>query len=291
MKMATYAYLRKSLSKQLFDRQQHLFAISSHEPDEYIYDTISGAKAKRPGLDDLKSRLVSGDTLIVASLTRLGRTVTQLISDVALFNRLGVNFISLKEDIDLSTATGKLMFHVFAILAEFERNTISERVKAGQAAAKAKGVKFGRKPAPMPKAELEAIRADRRQGMTFKELSKKYGRSHGYYFSLLKSSPLARPNPAEQKQQASDHSRSRFNYLSFSALLLQIAPRHSSHRAAVYAFLHDQIFKKSRGTTATLSLLRRTFTKPPAERTYYRWLAALRLAVSTFPSNTVFIHD
>ncbi|PQA86033.1 recombinase family protein [Hyphococcus luteus] len=110
----------------------------------YQDEGVSGAKAKRPGLSKALRRLKKGDVLVVWRLDRLGRSMRHLIELTTMFEAKGVGFRSLSDAIDTSTATGKLFFHVTGAFAEFERNLISERTKAGMAAAKARGVKMGR---------------------------------------------------------------------------------------------------------------------------------------------------
>ncbi len=113
---------------------------------EAIYqdEGISGAKAKRPGLMRALKRLSSDDVLIVWKLDRLGRSMRHLIELTTMFDDKGIGFRSLSDAIDTSTPGGKLYFHLMGAFAEFERNLISERTKAGMAAAKARGVKMGR---------------------------------------------------------------------------------------------------------------------------------------------------
>lgn len=105
---------------------------------------VSGGKARRPGLDKAIKRLKSGDVLVVWRLDRLGRSMRHLIELTTHLEARGIGFRSLSDAIDTSTASGKLFFHVTGAFAEFERNLISERTKAGMAAAKARGVKIGR---------------------------------------------------------------------------------------------------------------------------------------------------
>jgi Enterobacteriaceae phage serine recombinase len=113
---------------------------------EAIYEDegISGTKAKRPGLSRALKRLTSDDVLVVWKLDRLGRSMRHLIELTTLFDEKGIGFRSLSDAIDTSTSGGKLYFHLMGAFAEFERNLISERTKAGMAAAKARGVKMGR---------------------------------------------------------------------------------------------------------------------------------------------------
>ena len=108
-------------------------------------DKISGTTAQRPELDKLKEQLRAGDTLVVWRLDRLGRSLKDLIEWVAYLDAQQVSLKSLQESIDTATPTGKLIFHIFGALAEFERNLIVERTNAGLAAARARGVKGGRK--------------------------------------------------------------------------------------------------------------------------------------------------
>ena len=110
-------------------------------------DKASGkSTAARPQLEECLADLREGDTLVVWRLDRLGRSVTDLVRIVGELEHKGVSFRSLTENIDTSTASGKLMFHMLASIAEFERNLIQERTHAGLAAARARGRVGGRKP-------------------------------------------------------------------------------------------------------------------------------------------------
>ena len=108
-------------------------------------DKISGTTAQRPELDKLKEQLREGDTLIVWRLDRLGRSLKDLIDWMNYLETEKVSLKSLQENIDTATSTGKLVFHIFGALAEFERNLIVERTNAGLQAARARGIKGGRK--------------------------------------------------------------------------------------------------------------------------------------------------
>jgi len=107
-------------------------------------DTASGAKTDRPGLEEALTYLRNGDTLVVWKLDRLGRSLKHLIEVVNLLKERGIYFKSIQESIDTSTSGGKLIFHVFGALAEFERDIIRERTMAGLKAARARGRKGGR---------------------------------------------------------------------------------------------------------------------------------------------------
>lgn len=107
-------------------------------------ESASGAAVSRPALEKALSALRPGDTLVTWKLDRLGRSLSHLIGIVTLLECRGVAFRSLSESIDTETASGRLLFHVMGALAEFERALISERTRAGMAAARARGRNIGR---------------------------------------------------------------------------------------------------------------------------------------------------
>src|SRR5438094_5756645 len=126
-------------------------------------DVASGARERRPGLDELlkavRSRKV--DVVICAKLDRLARSTHHLVTLAKEFEALGVDLIVLDQAIDTTTPTGRLLFHVLAAIAEFERDLIRERVKAGLARAKAKGVRLGRPTKRVPEGQLRALHHQR----------------------------------------------------------------------------------------------------------------------------------
>ena len=113
-------------------------------------DKASGAKAQRPGLSDAMDFLRKGDTLVVWRLDRLGRSLKHLIETVTVLEEKGIGLISLTESINTTTSGGRLVFHFFGALAEFERSLIRERTQAGLQAARARGRKGGRPKALSP---------------------------------------------------------------------------------------------------------------------------------------------
>ncbi len=145
-------YARVSTLEQNPDLQRD--ALERAGCDKVIVDQVSGTVVARPGLDKIKELLRPGDTLVVWRLDRLGRSLQDLISWAGYLEDNGVALQSLKETIDTATSTGKLTFHLFGALAEFEHNLIRERTQAGLAAARARGSLGGR-----PKA----LDADKRQ--------------------------------------------------------------------------------------------------------------------------------
>ncbi len=112
--------------------------------EQFYQDVASGAKTSRPGLDAALAYARAGDQLVVWKLDRLGRSLPHLIASVKALDERGVGFRSLTENIDTTTPGGRLIFHIFASLAEFERDLIRERTNAGLAAARARGRLGGR---------------------------------------------------------------------------------------------------------------------------------------------------
>lgn len=136
-------YARVSTDVQRMDLQ--LDALKQAGCDHVFKDHgISGVSTNRPGLQQAMDMLQEGDTLIVWRLDRLGRSLVNLVEYVSNLGKQGVDFRSLTESIDTSSSGGKLLFHMIAALAEFERSLISERTKAGMAAAKLRGKHVGR---------------------------------------------------------------------------------------------------------------------------------------------------
>ena len=135
-------YARVSTQEQNLSLQKD--ALKQAGCGKIFQDQVSGAKVERPGLQETKAYAREGDTLVVWRLDRLGRSLKHLIETVTALEERGVGFQSLQESIDTTTSGGRLVFHIFGALAEFERNLIQERTRAGLAAARARGRKGGR---------------------------------------------------------------------------------------------------------------------------------------------------
>jgi DNA invertase Pin-like site-specific DNA recombinase len=135
-------YARVSTTDQTLDLQKD--ALQKAGCERIFTDTASGAKAERVGLDEAMSHLREGDTLVVWRLDRLGRSLKHLIETITSLNNRQIGFKSITESIDTTTSGGKLIFHIFGALAEFERDIIRERTQAGLIAARARGRKGGR---------------------------------------------------------------------------------------------------------------------------------------------------
>ena len=146
--MALLGYARVSTKDQ--DASLQIDALENHGCTKILTDTKSGVLAERPALTRLLDYAREGDTLVVWRLDRLGRSIKHLIEQVEELNARKIEFQSLQENIDTTTAGGRLIFHLFSALAEFEHDLIVERTQAGLEAARARGRKGGRKPKLSP---------------------------------------------------------------------------------------------------------------------------------------------
>lgn len=144
-------YARVSTDDQNLDLQDR--ALRDAGIHRVFTDRLSGTAPSRPGLDEALAALCEGDTLVVWRLDRLGRSLPHLISVVAELGQRGIGFQSLNDGLDTTSAQGRFVFHMMGALAEFERALISERTQAGVQAAKARGVRLGRRPA-LTRAQL-----------------------------------------------------------------------------------------------------------------------------------------
>lgn len=151
MKHCTFGYARVSTEQQNLDRQ--LDMLTQYGVDYIFNEKMTGTKRDRPELNKLLDRLMAGDTIVVESLSRLGRSTKDLIELVELFEKKQVHLVSLKEQIDTSTPAGKLLFTLMSAIAQFERDVIAERTREGLNAARARGRIGGR-----PRANQQKVR-------------------------------------------------------------------------------------------------------------------------------------
>ncbi|MDE9447723.1 recombinase family protein [Xenorhabdus bovienii] len=142
--MALIGYARVSTIEQ--DTALQTDALHKAGCERVFEDRCSGAKSDRPGLSEALAYLRDGDVLAVWRLDRLGRSLPHLIETISALEARGIGFRSLTESIDTTTPGGRLIFHVFGALGQFERDLIRERTKAGLTAAAVRGRKGGRKP-------------------------------------------------------------------------------------------------------------------------------------------------
>jgi DNA invertase Pin-like site-specific DNA recombinase len=143
--------------------------------EDLFSETQSGAGKERPVLEQCLRSLRKGDTLVVWKLDRLGRSLKDLVAIISSLEDRGIGFHSLKENIDTTNAGGRLIFHIFGALAEFEHSLIRERTKAGLNAARARGRGGGRKPS-MSKADVKKAAAMLKDPLITKtEVAKHFG--------------------------------------------------------------------------------------------------------------------
>jgi len=145
---------------------------------EYVDKGVSGARERRPALDklmaDCRKRFV--DVVVVYRYDRFARSLRQLVISLDEFRALAIDFVSVHEAVDTSTPNGRLVFEIFASIAEFERELIRDRVRSGLAAAKAKGKRLGR---PRAVVDIDQIAALRRSGASWRAISRQMGLAVG----------------------------------------------------------------------------------------------------------------
>ena len=156
--MALIGYARVSTQDQNMAMQ--IDALREYGCERIFEEKRSGKTKERPQLEAMFDYLREGDTVVVWKLDRLGRSMRDLLDLTERMEQQGIGFVSIKDGIDMTDATGRLYFHLMACLAEFERDLISERTKAGLEAARARGRKGGRKPADAKKLEQAFILYD-----------------------------------------------------------------------------------------------------------------------------------
>ena len=168
--MKEYAYIRVS-SKDQQDGRQIIAMQSRGIPQERIFsEKQSGKDVKRPQLQALMDTVQNGDVVVVESISRFARNTRDLLGLVEKLTQKGVEFISLKEHIDTTTPTGRFTLTVFAAIAELERECTLQRQAEGIAAAKARGVKFGRPSKEAPENFGELIRQWERKQLSINEI-------------------------------------------------------------------------------------------------------------------------
>ena len=193
-------YARVSTTDQNLDLQQD--SLLAAQCERIFTDTASGVKAQRPGLAEALLHCRPGDTLVVWKLDRLGRSLPHLVETVRDLIAKGIGFKSLQENIDTTTSGGKLIFHIFASLAEFERDIIRERTHAGLTAARARGRRGGRPKGVDEKKKKAALALRWDTGRSIKEICQIVGISRNTYYKYIspgddgpKAKPKKNPKP------------------------------------------------------------------------------------------------
>ena len=183
--MAIIGYVRVSTQEQNEDRQ--LTIMAQYKADKVFTEKISGKNTDRPQLKKMLEYVREGDTLVIESYSRLARSTKDLINLVEQLKAKGVNLISTKENIDTSTPQGRLMFTIFAGLAEFERECTLQRQAEGIAEAKKRGVYKGRQRIEVDTDTFKCVYDDWKQGkITARTAMQKLGLSANTFYRRVK---------------------------------------------------------------------------------------------------------
>lgn len=189
MAVMKFGYARVSTDDQELARQ--IDALNNYGVDKIYKEKITGTKASRPELDKLKNAVREGDSVIIESLSRLGRSTKDLLALLEEWDNQGVKLVSLKENIDTTTPTGKLLVTVLSAISQFERDITVQRTNEGLQAARARGRKGGR-----PKANAENVRKAvdyyNRQTMSVKEITAICGISQATLYRALNEAKTAK---------------------------------------------------------------------------------------------------
>jgi DNA invertase Pin-like site-specific DNA recombinase len=185
-------YARVSTQEQTLNLQKD--ALAKEGCAKIFTDTISGTKTERPGLAQALAYVRPGDTLVVWRLDRLGRSLKHLIETITTLHDRQIGFKSITENIDTTTSGGKLIFHIFGALAEFERDIIKERTLAGLLAARARGRTGGRPKTLSPKQQemLQVLYSDKSNSIT--DICKTLNISRMTFYRYIKAGARARDN-------------------------------------------------------------------------------------------------
>jgi len=181
-----FAYVRVSDVSQKDFRQLDAMEARGIPPERIFSEKLSGKDENRPALKALMNMVQKGDTVVVESISRFARNTKDLLTLVDKLTSNGVEFISLKENIDTTTICGRFMLTVFAAFAELERGYILQRSKEGIAAAKARGVKFGR-PTKMPPENFgEIVEQWEKGNIPYEEVLRRTGLKHTTFYCRLR---------------------------------------------------------------------------------------------------------
>src|SRR3989442_15327063 len=178
MRVALYARVStcngQSPEMQLAELREYASRRGWEAFNEYVDHGFSGAKQSRPELNRLMAdaHMRNIDVVLCWKVDRFGRSLKHLVNALADLDAYGVAFVSLRDNLDLSTPSGRLMFQIIGAMAEFERSLIQERVRAGLRNARAKGKKLGRPRADVDEGKVEALRAS---GASWRDVAEKLG--------------------------------------------------------------------------------------------------------------------
>lgn len=193
MPTRSYGYSRKSTSVQDWSLQLDALERAGVDDRDVFRETASGAKRDRQQLRQVLDLLRRGDRLVVYRLDRLARSQIHLLQIMEEIEAKGAKLVSLQDNIDTTTATGRMLIGMLAVLAEFERNLILERSAAGRAVAREKSVKFGRPAKLTPALVRQVTLAHEDSGSTVSETCKLLKISRSSYYAALREGRLQPP--------------------------------------------------------------------------------------------------
>ena len=184
--MATYGYVRVSLTDPSCDRQPDAMDELNIPQENIFIDKQCVKNAARPGLEQLLNTVARGDVIVVESLSRFARNAKDLLDIIETLKVKGVDFISRKEQIDTSTPVGKLILDAYSAVVELERGFVRERQAEGSAEAKARGTRFGRPETKPPENFAEVVELWERKKLTISEALDKTGLKPATFYKRLR---------------------------------------------------------------------------------------------------------
>ena len=182
-------YARVSTEEQSLDMQVKALERAGVNRDDIYVEKVSGAASKRYKLDEAIADLREGDTFVVWKLDRVGRSLIDLLNRMKTIDKAGAKFQSITEAIDTKTIGGRLLLNVLGAIAEFERDLIQERTKAGVKRAKEKGIRFGQ-PEKLTDAQKKTAAKLRKQGVSVREIAKQFSVSAQTIYAHTRHSAL-----------------------------------------------------------------------------------------------------
>ncbi len=182
--MRTFGYARVSTSNQSLELQTKKLEEAGVRKDRIFSDKASGVKSERAGLDTLKQKVERGDCILVTKLDRLGRDTVDMVSLIKIFDAIGVSVKFLDDGITTEGEVGKMVVTILSAVAQAERARILERTNEGRLSAKARGIKFGRKPF----VNIDEVRRLKTNGIGATEIAKQLGIGRSTVYKALKNS-------------------------------------------------------------------------------------------------------
>lgn len=176
-------YARVSKESQTVDRQLDL--LQDYGVEMIIQEKQTGTKKERSGLDQLLLVIRPGDQVVVESISRLGRNTLDILELIQLFDKKNISFISLKEQLDTTTPTGKAMLQMMSVISELERNLLAERIREGLKASQKRGVRIGR-PKTNPEVIQTALKMYDSEDYSVKEILRTTAISQGTLYRAIR---------------------------------------------------------------------------------------------------------